>query len=117
MYLTSLYVMAAVYILAGLNHFRAPQFYLPMMPPWIPKHRFMVLASGFAEVVVGVLLIPQTSRSFAAWLLILMLVIFFSVHIYMIQKRDSVFKKISPLILFTRIPLQFVLIYWAFVYT
>ncbi len=109
--------MAALYILAGVNHFRAPSFYVKIMPTWIPNHKLMVMLSGIAEIVLGAfLLVPQT-QSLAAWGIILMLIVFFSVHIFMIQNRNTLFKDKPAWILYLRLPMQFVLIYWAYLYT
>lgn len=112
-----LYVMSAFYILAGLNHFRNPGFYLPMMPPWIPGHKRMIFLSGLAEVILGGLLLWPPAREFAAWGIVIMLILFFSVHVYMYQERNTVFRKIPNFIIIARLPLQFVLIYWAYLYT
>ncbi len=113
----SLYFLALGYVLAGANHFRAPPFYLPMMPPYIPQPKLMVLLSGAAEILLGALLLPQTTRTTAAWGIILMLFVFFTVHIHMLQQRNNLFKKVPFFILVLRIPLQFLLIYWAYLYT
>ncbi len=112
-----LYAMSAIYILAGLNHFRRPQFYMPMMPPYIPAHKTMILVCGIAEVVFGVLLLWPATRAFAAWGIVAMLIVFFSVHIYMFQERETVFKVVPNFIIIARLPLQLVLIYWAYTYT
>ena len=50
----SLWLMAAFYVGAGINHFRAPEFYLPIMPPCLPWHEELVFLAGVAEVIVGV---------------------------------------------------------------
>lgn len=110
-------LMSFFYIGAGLNHFIDPGFYLPMMPPYIPAHRLMILVSGVVEVACGIFLIPKRTRSLAAWTIIAMLISFFSVHIYMLQFRGSLFVDVPEVILWARIPLQFVFIYWAYVYT
>lgn len=113
----ALYIMAGLYILAGLNHFRAPRFYEPMMPPWIPQHKLMIFLSGIAEVLLGVLLLWQKTQALAAWGVVVILILFFSVHIYMLQERNTVFKKIPSILLLGRLLFQFVLIYWAWLYT
>jgi uncharacterized membrane protein len=57
-----LYVMAVMYILAGINHFRRPRLYLKIIPPYFPKPKLLNALSGFAEIALGVLLcIPATS--------------------------------------------------------
>lgn len=112
-----LYAMAALYVAAGANHFRVPSFYLPMMPPYIPAHKFMVLVSGVAEIVLGLALIPELTRAPAAWLIIAMLIVFLTVHVYMWQERDGKFAKLPKIALLLRFPFQAVLIWWAWLYT
>lgn len=113
----SAHLMMAVYILAGLNHFRVPTFYLTMIPPWFPKPYLMVLLSGVFEVLFGVLLFWPLTRPYAAWGIIAMLTVFFVVHFYMYQERNGRFKKVPKVVLIARIPFQFVLIYWAYAFT
>jgi len=53
-------VMGVFYVVAGLAHFVRPDFYLPMMPPWLPAHRELIFLSGLAEVVLGgAVLVPR----------------------------------------------------------
>ncbi len=51
-----------VFILAGLNHFLNPRFYLRIMPPWLPAHDAMNKASGLAEIVGGAAIICPDPR-------------------------------------------------------
>ncbi len=113
----SLYIMGAIYIIAGLNHFRAPKFYLPMMPPYIPQHHLMIGLSGVAEILLGAILLWPVTQRLAAWGIILMLLVFFTVHIYMFQARDTVFASIPNWMIIARLPMQFILIAWAYIYT
>lgn len=112
-----LYLMAALYISAGLVHFINPKFYRPLMPPIIPMHDLMIYLSGFAEVILGSALFFEKTRSFAAWGVILLLIAVMPVHIYMIQERNRKFKNVSKTFLFVRPFLQLPLMYWAFLYT
>jgi uncharacterized membrane protein len=112
-----LYVMAALYVLAGLNHFRAPGFYLPMMPPYLPLPEALNYASGVAEILLGLALLNERARPFASWAIIAMLVVFLSVHVYMVQERHGKFARISEVLLWARLPLQAVLIAWAWIFT
>ena len=110
------YILAAAFILAGINHFLNPQFYLKMMPPVLPAHIFLIYLSGVFEILFGVLLlIPKFSR-FAAWLIIALLIAVFPANIYM-ALNPQMFPDISPTVLYLRLPLQFVLIAWAFWFT
>ena len=71
-----------------------------------------VYLSGVAEIVLGIgVIFPQT-RSFALCGLIAMLIIFLIVHVNMLFPGNQL--GISPWILWLRIPIQFILIYWAY---
>ncbi|MDX1653332.1 MAG: hypothetical protein R3277_12615 [Brumimicrobium sp.] len=108
-------VMAAVYILAGTMHFVFPRTYVKIIPPYIPLPRTMVYLSGFFEVLFGgLLLFPQT-RSYAAMGIILLLLAVFPANIYMAQRMKA---RNNPYtwVAYLRLPLQGVLIYWAYLY-
>ena len=111
----ALYVMAFLYIAAGVYHFVKPKFYLYMMPPYIPAPKLMVSLSGVAEIVCGIMLLFPETRSIGAWGIILMLILFFSVHSYMLTEEAKFFK-ISKTFRWLRIPLQFFFIWWAYQY-
>jgi uncharacterized membrane protein len=115
----SLYLMAAFYAFAGLNHFRAPEFYLPIMPPWLPWHEELVFLSGVAELLIGVgLLIPRT-RVLAAWGAIALLVAVYPANIHMAIADVPVGDppQSAGVLRWVRLPLQFVLIAWAWWHT
>jgi uncharacterized membrane protein len=100
------------FVIAGINHFRSPDFYVRMMPPYLPLHRELVWLSGVAEVVLGVLLlIPRTSIA-AAWGLIALLAAVFPANVQMALHPET-FPSLSPAALWLRLPLQGVLIAWA----
>jgi uncharacterized membrane protein len=114
MYNIGLYILSFFFIAGGIYHFVKPKFYLYMMPPYIPNHQLMVLLSGITEIFCGVGLLFTATRSLLAWGIIAMLLIFFTVHIYMLTSDK--FHKISKAFLWIRIVLQFGFIYWAFLY-
>ncbi len=111
-----LYLMAVIYIVAGLNHFRIPEFYLQMMPPYLPEPLFLIYLSGICEVTFGALLFFKKTRRLAAVGIILMLIAFMPAHIYMYQLGGARFE-VSDFILLIRMPFQLVLIGWAYMYT
>lgn len=78
-------LFALAFIAAGLNHFRDPGFYLPLIPPYFPWPEAINSASGIAEIGLGGLLFSTRWRSLAGWGIILLLVAFVPAHIYMIQ--------------------------------
>jgi uncharacterized membrane protein len=72
--LGSLVLMGAFYVFAGWNHFANPEFYRPMMPPYLPAHDLLIVVSGAAEIALGIaVLIPRT-RVLAAWGIVALLV-------------------------------------------
>jgi len=108
--------MPVAYIAAGVNHFVNPGFYTEIMPPYIPAHLAMVYLSGVFEIVLGALLFPRQTRVIAAWGIIAMLFAFMPVHIHMATHPEQ-YPQVSPLLLWMRLPLQGVLIAWAWAYT
>jgi uncharacterized membrane protein len=111
-----LYVMSLFYIAAGIFHFIQPAFYLKIMPPWLPWHLPIVYISGVCEIVLGCLLIPEATRSTAAWGIILLLVAVFPANVQMMLNywdKNQFYLSIAIL----RLPLQVVLIIWAWRYT
>ena len=110
------YLLAVIFILAGFNHFRTPKLYERIMPPYIPAKSTMVIISGVLEMVFGMMLLNSQNQQIGAWGIIVLLVLFFSVHIYMLQEEKASLK-LPKWVLILRIPLQFGLIYWAYLYT
>jgi len=109
------WAFAALFITGGIGHFVATDFYLRIMPPYLPYPRALVLLSGVCEVALGVLLlIPGTTR-LAAWGLIALLVAVFPANLSMYQHPDRFALPANLLLL--RLPLQGLLILWAYAYT
>jgi uncharacterized membrane protein len=107
------WLLGLMFIAAGANHFRAPEFYLPMMPPYLPWPWELIAASGSCEIVLGgLLLVPRYSR-YAAWGLIALLIAVFPANLHMALNPD-LFPKLSPVAIWARLPLQGVLIAWAY---
>ena len=116
-----LYLMGPGYVVAGVLHFVAPELYVQIIPPFLPAPLALVYLSGVAEIVVGVgVLVPRTRR-YAAWATIAMLIAIFPANVYMATSMVVVDgiggSDPSPLIRWGRLPLQGVLILWAYWYT
>ena len=114
MKLIALYVMAAFYIFAGIMHFVKPGGYLAMMPPYLPAHKELVFWSGVAEVVLGIGLLFPATRSWSSIGLILLLIVVFPANVYM--ATSSRFRKLPRWLVWGRLPLQILLIWWAWRY-
>ena len=85
------------------------------MPPYIPSHNLMVTLSGIAEMVLGVGLLFPATRTLAAWGLIFLLIAIFPANVYM--ATSSRFYKFPAWLQWGRLPLQGLLIWWAYHYT
>lgn len=109
------YLMAALYVVAGFNHFRKPKMYQNIIPPYLPNPKLLNIISGFAEIVFGSLLLLHLLQNIALYGIIIMLIAFFPVHVYMVTE-PKFRAKIPFWILWVRLPLQFLLIYWAYSY-
>jgi uncharacterized membrane protein len=110
--------MAALYVGAGFNHFLRPRFYLKIIPPYFPQPEILNYASGIAEIVCGLCLLYQVTRVWAAWGIIVMLVLFMVVHVYMLQQATrQPHYMVTPAVAWLRLLLQPVLIAWAFWHT
>ena len=110
------YVFAVFWILAGLNHFRSDEFYLRMIPPYLPWHLFLVYASGLVEIALGISLLVPWLQRLTAWGLIALLVAVFPANIHM-AVHSELFPEFSPTLLWARLPVQALLIAWAYWFT
>ncbi len=110
-----LYLMAAIYVFAGFMHFIKPKMYMRIMPRYLPNHKLLVLLSGIAEIALGIALCIPVLKTSAVYGIIAMLIVFLLVHFYMLS-GEKASAGIPKWILILRIPLQFVLMYWAWSY-
>jgi uncharacterized membrane protein len=112
----SLLIQSLFYVAAGINHFWHPAFYRHVMPDHYAHPEGLVKLSGLAEILGGLgLLLPATRRASAAGI-VLMLVVFLDVHQYMLRHPER-FPEVPVWALWARVPLQFVLIAWAWSFT
>jgi uncharacterized membrane protein len=107
--------MSLLYIAAGVYHFVKPRMYMRIMPGWLPAHLQLVYISGAAEIILGLLLIAPATRVMAAWGIILLLIAVFPANIQMML---DYYKNGHPMrwVTVVRLPLQGVLIWWAWLY-
>lgn len=106
---------AVFYIAAGANHFINEAFYLKIMPSYLPWHSELVAISGIAEIVLGLGLLVNRTRRWAAYGIIALLIAVFPANIYAFQNQHLLPAPGWAHLL--RLPLQGVLIAWAWLYT
>jgi uncharacterized membrane protein len=106
-------VLAVAYVAVGSNHFVNPDFFVAIMPPYLPAHLELVYLSGVFEVAGGIgVLIPRL-RSLAGWGLVALLVAVFPANLHM-ALNPELFSDASPFALYSRLPIQLLLIAWAY---
>ena len=110
------YVLGALFVAAGINHFWHSAFYVAIMPPWLPLHLELVYLSGVAEIALGTLLLLSRWQALAGWGLIALCVAVFPANLHM-ALHPELFPQFSPQGLWLRLPLQAVAIVWAWWYT
>ena len=108
--------MSSFYIVAGANHFINPRVFVQIVPPYLPYPLELVYISGFCEIILGLLLLIPSSRFFAGWGLILLLIAVFPANIYVAQTNGEAMN-VTPLLAWARLPLQLVLIWIAYWHT
>jgi uncharacterized membrane protein len=114
------WLLAVAFIGAGVNHFRNAEFYVRIMPPYLPWHYELVLISGVFEILGGIgLLIPRFQVA-AAWGLIALLVAVFPANVYMALHPEvgaERFPNLPHAVWWWRLPFQIVFIAWAYWFT
>lgn len=117
------YVMGTVYAVAGVLHFVVPKAYARVIPPQFPRPLALVYLSGIAEIVLGVGVMIRRTRRWSAWGIIALLVAVFPANVHMATSdvaTDVVpdwASGITRIAMWARLPLQGVLILWAWWYT
>ena len=109
-------LFGALFVVAGLNHFLNPGFYVGMMPPYVPWHLELVYISGVAEMILGAMLLVSRWAVLAAWGLIALLIAVFPANLHMAM-HPELYPRISATALWIRLPIQGLLIAWAYWYT
>ena len=105
------FLFGAGMILAGIMHFSKTNMYLRIVPGFFPFRVPIVLASGLLELVAGAGLFIPDFRQVAARLILIMMIGFLPLHIWdVFRDRPAMGSRKLALI---RLPLQFLLIAWA----
>ncbi|MDQ6814459.1 MAG: DoxX family protein [Bacteroidota bacterium] len=108
--------MAVLYMAAGINHFRSPDFYYRIMPRYLPYPYELIYISGICESFLGILLFFRPTRSVAAWGIVVLLLAVFPANIQMLV---NYIQEHNPRlwVAIIRLPLQLPLIWWAYSFT
>ncbi|WP_199330652.1 DoxX family protein [Microcoleus sp. FACHB-68] len=111
-------ILSVALIVLGVLHFTISEPFVKIMPPQLPYPLELVYISGFFEILGAIgLLVPPVSRA-AAWGIIALFIAVFPANINMAVNHihiDGI--PDSPWFQAVRLPLQAVLIAWAWWYT
>jgi uncharacterized membrane protein len=109
-----LYTMSLFYTIAGINHFVSPDFYLAMIPGYLPFPEILNFLSGAAEIGLGVLLLSHKYRVYAAYGIMLLLLAVFPANVHMLTTAMASSEPQVPIwALVVRLPIQLLFIFWA----
>lgn len=110
------YTLGLSFVAAGLNHLIHTDFYLKIMPPYLPWHLFLVYVSGVFEAALGAALLIKRSTRPAAWGLLALLVAVYPANIHM-ALNSHLYPEYNQALLWVRLPIQLVLMAWVYWYT
>ena len=106
------FLLAVGFVFAGVSHFYAPDFYLPLMPAYFPWHRELVLISGAFEIILGALVLVPRCQRLAGIGLVLLLLAVFPANIHL-ATHPELYPSASNVERWGRLPLQAVFIVWV----
>lgn len=110
----SRWVLAAFFVAAGANHFRAPDFYVVMIPAWLAHPAGLVACSGVAEIAGGIGVLVPSLRRAAGWGLVALLVAVFPANVHMaLAHLSPPGLAIPSWVLWARLPFQAALVGWV----
>ena len=109
----ALLALSAFFVVAGANHFVNPDFYVAIMPPYLPAHLALVHVSGVFEILGGLGVLVPAVRALAGWGLVLLLVAVFPANLHM-ALHPELFSDLPTFALYARLPVQILFIAWAY---
>jgi len=110
----ALLLLAAFFVFAGVTHFTNSDYFVAIVPHWLPAPLAVVYVSGVAEIAGGLGVLLPATRRLAGWWLVALLVAVYPANVQMALESDRWAASGTPRwMLFTRLPIQFLLIAWA----
>jgi|TARA_A100001035_G_scaffold208623_1_gene168522 uncharacterized membrane protein len=82
-------ISSIFYVIVGIKHFIDPNFFLAIVPPYLPYHLELVYISGLFEILFGVMILFPKYRYWGSVGLILLLIAVFPANIYLFQSVEA----------------------------
>jgi uncharacterized membrane protein len=109
------FLLAGIMVTAGVLHFATPTSFARIVPSYLPSPLALVYVSGLFEILGGLGLLVVATRRWAAWGLIALYFAVFPANVNMALHRIGFDG--PAWVLWARLPLQAVLIAWAWWFT
>ena len=108
-------ISSIFYTIVGIKHFIEPDYFLSIIPPYLPFHIELVYISGFFEILFGLMILFPKYRYYGSIGLILLLIAVFPANIYLAQSKEAQEAiGASQQIVIWRLPIQGILIWIAY---
>ena len=110
----ALLLLSISFVAIGTAHFTSPDFFVSIMPPYLPAHLELVYLSGVAEIAGGLGVLFAATRAWARLGLIALLVAVYPANIHMALNPERYIADGVPLFaLYARLPFQFLFMAWV----
>jgi uncharacterized membrane protein len=87
--LITIFILGILYINIGITHFTNPDFFLVIVPDYLPYHLFIVYVSGLLEIILGFMLLFKKTRKYAGIGLVFLLILVFPANIFLYQSSEA----------------------------
>lgn len=105
-------LLSLFFVASGVNHFVIPRAYRQIVPPGFGDPATLVTVSGVAEIAGGLGVLPGRTRRLSGIGLIALLAAVFPANLHM-ARNPAKFAKIPLWALYARLPLQPLMMLWA----
>lgn len=107
--------LGITFIFFSIGHFVKTDGMIEMLPPWLPYRLSIIYLTGVIEVLIGIALFMPMFQVNAAKVAIVVLVVFFPANIYAALNATGLGgHQWGSVYLLIRLPLQLILIAWAY---
>jgi uncharacterized membrane protein len=85
------FALTVMFVLVGISHFAKREKLEAMIPANWPYRRALSYISGAAEIILGILLLFEATRTWAAFGLLLLLIAIFPANIYVARAKSTLY--------------------------
>lgn len=105
------YILAGAFGIAGIAHFTRTEGFSNIVPHYLPFKKFIVQASGVAEIMLSILLFIKRPGNFLKTVINSFLFLVLPANIYMARNALPLGNiNVPKPLLWARVPMQFVLV-------